>query len=85
MLSERSPTWRRVYGTTGSLHSGRLASVPELAVKLSRGCGNPVSFADLRAGEVVVDLGCSAGLDVIFAARRIAPGGKVVGVDFAQR
>ena len=61
-----------------------LASVPELAVKLSRGCGNPVSFADLRAGEVVVDLGCGAGLDVIFAARRIAPGGKVVGVDFAQ-
>ena len=61
-----------------------LASVPELAVKLSRGCGNPVSFADLRAGEVVVDLGCGAGIDVIFAARRIAPGGKVVVVDFAQ-
>jgi arsenite methyltransferase len=33
---------------------------------------------------VVVDLGCGAGIDVIFAARRIAPGGKVVGVDFAQ-
>jgi arsenite methyltransferase len=61
-----------------------LASVPELVVNLSRGCGNPVSFADLRAGEVVVDLGCGAGIDVIFAARRIAPGGKVVGVDFAQ-
>ena len=61
-----------------------LASVPELAVKLSKGCGNPVSFSDLRAGEVVVDLGCGAGIDVIFAARRIAPGGKVVGVDFAQ-
>jgi arsenite methyltransferase len=61
-----------------------LASVPELAAKLSRGCGNPVSFADLRAGEVVVDLGCGAGIDVIFAARRIAPGGRVVGVDFAQ-
>jgi arsenite methyltransferase len=61
-----------------------LASVPELAVKLSRGCGNPVSFAGLRAGEVVVDLGCGAGIDAIFAARRIAPGGKVVGVDFAQ-
>jgi arsenite methyltransferase len=61
-----------------------LASVSELAVKLSRGCGNPVSFADLRVGEVVVDLGCGAGIDVILAARRIAPGGKVVGVDFAQ-
>jgi arsenite methyltransferase len=61
-----------------------LASVPELAVKLSRGCGNPVSIADLRPGEVVVDLGCGAGIDVILAARRITPGGKVVGVDFAQ-
>jgi arsenite methyltransferase len=61
-----------------------LASVPELALKLSRGCGNPVSFADLRPGEVVVDLGCGAGIDVILAARRITPGGKVIGVDFAQ-
>jgi SAM-dependent methyltransferase len=61
-----------------------LASVPELAVKLSRGCGNPVSIADLRPGEVVVDLGCGAGIDLILAARRITPGGKVVGVDFAQ-
>jgi arsenite methyltransferase len=43
-----------------------------------------LSFADLRAGEVVVDLGCGAGIDVIFVARRIAQGGKVVGVDFAQ-
>ena len=51
-----------------------LASVPELAVKLSRGCGNPVSVADLRPGEVVVDLGCGAGIDVILAARRITPG-----------
>ena len=61
-----------------------LASVPELALKLSRGCGNPVTFADLRPGEVVVDLGCGAGIDVILAARRITPGGKVIGVDFAQ-
>jgi hypothetical protein len=50
-----------------------LASVPELAVKLSRGCGNPVSIADLRPGEVVVDLGCGAGIDVILAARSITP------------
>jgi ubiquinone/menaquinone biosynthesis C-methylase UbiE len=43
-----------------------------------------VSIADLRPGEVVVDLGCGAGIDLILAARRITPGGKVVGVDFAQ-
>jgi arsenite methyltransferase len=45
---------------------------------------NPVSIADLRPGQVVVDLGCGAGIDVILAARRITPRGKVVGVDFAQ-
>jgi ubiquinone/menaquinone biosynthesis C-methylase UbiE len=43
-------------------------------------CKNP----HLRPGEVVVDLGCGADIDVILAARRITPGGKVVGVDFAQ-
>jgi hypothetical protein len=63
-------------GRQGHYTPEDLASVPELVVKLSRGCGNPVSFADLRAGEVVVDLGCSAGIDVIFAAHRIAPGGR---------
>ncbi len=60
-----------------------LESVPEVSVKLSRGCGNPVGFAELGPGEVVVDLGCGAGIDVILAARRVTPGGKVIGVDFA--
>lgn len=60
-----------------------LESVPELSVKLSRGCGNPVSFASVKPTEVVVDLGCGAGIDVILAACRVAPGGKVIGVDFA--
>ena len=60
-----------------------LASVPKVAVNLSRGCGNPVSFAGLQPGEVVVDFGSGGGLDVILAARQVTPGGKVIGVDFA--
>lgn len=60
-----------------------LASVPALARTLSRGCGNPGSFAALRAGETVVDLGCGGGIDVILAARHVLPGGKVIGVDFS--
>ena len=60
-----------------------LASVPKIAVNLSRGCGNPVSFAGLQPGEVVVDFGSGGGLDVILAARQVNPGGKVIGVDFA--
>lgn len=47
----------------------------------SFGCGNPTALADLRPGEVVLDLGCGAGLDVLLAARRVAPGGKAYGLD----
>jgi SAM-dependent methyltransferase len=57
--------------------------VPEIARNLSRGCGNPTGFANLQSDEVVVDLGCGAGIDAILAARSVGPGGKVVGVDFA--
>ena len=60
-----------------------LASVPKIAVNLSRGCGNPVSFAGLRPGEVVVDFGCGGGMDAILAALQVTPSGKVIGVDFA--
>ncbi len=62
-----------------------LAQIPEIARNLSRGCGNPTGFADLQPGEVVVDLGCGAGLDAILAARKVGPGGKVVGVDFTSQ
>jgi SAM-dependent methyltransferase len=57
--------------------------VPEAALRLSRGCGNPTGFADLQPGETVVDFGCGAGIDVVLAAHKVGPGGKVVGVDFA--
>ena len=46
-----------------------------------RGCGNPVTLADLKEGETVLDLGSGGGLDVFLAAQRVGPGGKVIGVD----
>ena len=61
-----------------------LSLIPEIARNLSRGCGNPTGFAGLQPGEVVVDLGCGAGIDVVLAAFRVGPSGKVVGVDFAS-
>lgn len=57
--------------------------VPEIALNLSRGCGNPSGFANLQFGEVVADLGCGGGIDVILAARRVGEQGRVVGLDFA--
>ena len=62
-----------------------LALVPEIARNVSRGCGNPTGFADLEPGEVVVDLGCGAGIDVVLAARKVGPAGKVVGIDFTPQ
>jgi arsenite methyltransferase len=47
----------------------------------SLGCGSPLSYADLKPGEVGVDLGSGAGLDVLRAAQRVGPQGEVVGVD----
>jgi SAM-dependent methyltransferase len=57
--------------------------LPVLAIELARGCGNPPGFARLAAGEVAVDLGCGGGIDVILAARKVGPEGRVVGIDFA--
>ncbi len=57
-----------------------LAAVPEGA-NLGLGCGNPQAIAALREGETVLDLGSGAGFDVLLAARRVGPDGRVIGVD----
>jgi SAM-dependent methyltransferase len=57
-----------------------LAVVPEGA-NLGLGCGAPLGFLDLQAGETVVDLGSGAGLDAFLAARAVGPTGRVIGVD----
>jgi len=57
-----------------------LSAVPEGA-NLGLGCGNPQAIADLRSGEVVVDLGAGAGFDCFLAARAVGADGLVIGVD----
>jgi SAM-dependent methyltransferase len=57
-----------------------LAGVPAGA-DLGLGCGNPQAIASLRPGETVVDLGSGAGFDCFLAAKRVMPGGSVIGVD----
>lgn len=57
-----------------------LAAIPAEA-NLGLSCGNPTATANLKPGEVVVDLGCGGGLDVFLAASKVGPGGKAVGID----
>jgi SAM-dependent methyltransferase len=57
------------------------AAVPEGALAISLGCGNPTLLADLRPGEVVLDLGSGGGIDVLLSARRVAPDGFAYGLD----
>ncbi|WP_131104008.1 arsenite methyltransferase [Ornithinimicrobium sufpigmenti] len=51
------------------------------AIEASLGCGVPTAVADLHPGEVVLDLGSGAGGDVLISARRVAPGGRAIGLD----
>jgi SAM-dependent methyltransferase len=48
------------------------------------GCGNPTAIADLKAGEVVLDLGSGAGVDVFLAANKVGPAGRVIGIDMTE-
>src|SRR5687767_11905560 len=57
-----------------------LASLPPQA-NMGLSCGNPVALAGLREGEIVVDLGCGGGLDVLLAAKRVGPSGQAIGID----
>src|SRR6186997_2836831 len=45
--------------------------LPQAAKLASLGCGNPTAVADLNEGEVVLDLGSGAGIDVILSAKRV--------------
>ena len=59
--------------------------MPEIALNLSRGCGNPTGFANFQPGEVVVDFGCGGGIDVVLASRKVGAQGKVIGIDGAPQ
>jgi arsenite methyltransferase len=62
----------------GYSHSDLMAAG---AADLGVGCGNPLSFAAVKAGETVLDLGSGAGIDCFIASERVGAEGKVIGVD----
>jgi arsenite methyltransferase len=70
--------------TANLYDSAQTAAVPEAAMLASLGCGNPTALAQLKAGEVVLDLGSGGGIDVLLSAKRVSPGGKAYGLDMTD-
>src|SRR5690349_16430905 len=64
--------------------SGETDELPATAVLASLGCGNPTALAELRPGEIVLDLGSGGGIDVLLSAKRVSPGGKAYGLDMTD-
>ena len=60
------------------------SSLPATAVTASLGCGNPTALAQLKPGEIVLDLGSGGGIDVILSAKRVGPTGKAYGLDMTD-
>src|SRR4029077_2022115 len=59
-------------------------ALPKGALQASLGCGNPTALAELRPGEIVLDLGSGGGIDVLLSARRVGPAGKAYGLDMTD-
>ena len=75
---DTDPITRDLYDATDT------ASLPEAAVLASFGCGNPTALAELRPGEVVLDLGSGGGIDVLLSAKRVGPTGLAYGLDMTD-
>jgi SAM-dependent methyltransferase len=61
-----------------------MTQLPDAALLASLGCGNPSALAELRPGEVVLDLGSGGGIDVLLSARRVGQNGFVYGLDMTD-
>lgn len=62
----------------------QIGQIPEEALLASLGCGNPTALAQLKPGEVVLDLGSGGGIDVLLSARRVGAAGKAYGLDMTD-
>ena len=70
--------------TSNLYDAAQEGEVPDTAIKASLGCGNPTALAELKPGEIVLDLGSGGGIDVLLSARRVGPTGKAYGLDMTD-
>lgn len=57
-----------------------LKIIPDDA-NMALSCGNPTALANLKEGEIVLDLGSGAGFDCFLAATKVGAEGRVIGID----
>ena len=70
--------------TSNLYDENQAAAIPSEAMLASLGCGNPTALAELKLGEVVLDLGSGGGIDVLLSAKRVGPTGKAYGLDMTD-
>ena len=61
-----------------------VSSLPNEVSAYYCGVGNPFSLGEINKGEAILDIGCGAGVDVIFAAKIVGAKGNVVGIDLVS-
>ncbi len=61
-----------------------LANVPDGSVQSFAGVANPFTLGRIEPGQVVLDLGCGAGTDLLIAAQMVGPEGRAIGVDMTS-
>jgi len=77
------PGWAKATSLADNLgyEASTLEKLPSGAVSSAFGCGNPLAFAEVEAGQTVIDIGSGAGIDCLIAAEKVGADGHVIGVD----
>jgi arsenite methyltransferase len=70
--------------TSNLYRSDQMAGIPGEVFLASLGCGNPTAPAEVKDGEIVLDLGSGGGIDVLLSAKRVGPTGKAYGIDMSD-
>jgi len=80
----KSLTTKGAAASLAGYTSEGLKSLPAEAALNPFGCGNPVAFGEIQEGDVVLDLGSGAGIDLLLAAKKVGPNGRVIGIDMTD-
>lgn len=79
-----SPSTQGPLANLAGYSAEQLSAVPAEMAASSFACGNPLAYAGVKEGDVVLDLGSGAGLDLLLAAQKVGPTGRVIGIDMTD-